>query len=199
MDNKTKGTILLIEDEASFRHIYGDVLRADGYEIIEAEDGVRGWKLVKEKKPDLVLLDLVLPKLQGMEVLKKIRSDEETREIPVVILSVLGTQEDIRKGLEAGANDYTVKGFYTPREILSKIHGALTKIDIRKNISAYHLEIKEGRKDAPKLQQDIGLTKLFQCPHCNSIMALELTPDYTRTDGHWFSAHFVCSKCNRNF
>lgn len=197
--SQNKGTILLIEDEESFRTIYGDVIRNDGYEILEAEDGERGLELVKEKKPDLVLLDLVIPKLHGLEVLKKIRADEATKDIPVLILSVLGAQEDIKKGLELGANDYTVKGFYSPREILSKIHSLLTKTDIKKNIQSYKVEIKEGRGDSAKLQQDIGLTKLFNCPHCNAIMNLELTPDYTRTDGHWFSAHFICDKCNRSF
>ena len=83
--SQNKGTILLIEDEESFRTIFGDVIRRDGYEILEAEDGEIGWKLAKDKKPDLVLLDLVLPKLRGLEVLKKIRSDETTTDIPVLI------------------------------------------------------------------------------------------------------------------
>lgn len=196
---KNKGTILLIEDEASFRKIYKAVIENEGYEILEAEDGELGWNMVKEKKPDLVLLDLILPKLSGLEILKKIRSDKTTQNIPVLILSVMGDQEDIKKGLEAGANDYTVKGFYSPNEILSKIRALLTKADIKKNIHSYKLEIKEGRGDAAKLQQDIGLTKLFQCPECNSEMVLELIPDYTRSSGHWFYAHFICHKCDREF
>lgn len=196
---KNKGIILLIEDEASFRKIYKAVIENDGYKILEAEDGEIGWNMVQEKKPDLVLLDLVLPKLHGLEVLKKIRSNKETQNIPVLILSVMGDQKDIKKGLEAGANDYTVKGFYSPNEILSKIHVLLTKSDIEKNIHSYKLEVKNGRGDAAKLQQDIGLTKLFQCPDCDSGMVLELLPDYTRTDGHWFSTHFLCPKCDRKF
>ena len=196
---QNKGTILIIEDEDSFRIIYGDIIRNDGYEVLEAVDGERGLELVKKKKPNLVLLDLALPKLHGLEVLKKIRSDKTIKDTPVLILSVLGEREDIQKGLELGANDYTVKGFYSPREILSKIHSLLTKTDIEKNIQSYKIEVKEGRGDAAKLQQDIGLTKLFNCPHCSAIMNLELVPDYTRTDGHWFSAHFVCDKCGRSF
>jgi len=196
---QSKGTILLIEDEESFRSIYGDVIKHDGYEILEAEDGERGWNLVKEKKPDLVILDLILPKLHGLEVLKKIRSNEETKTIPVLILSVQGEQMDIQKGLELGANDYTVKGFYSPREILGKVHSLLAREDIKKNIQTYKIEVKEGRGDMAKLEQDIGLTKLLQCPHCNTEMALELIPDYTRIDGHWFSTHFVCPECKRSF
>ena len=196
---ENKGTILIIEDEASFRKIYKAVIENDGYKFLEAKDGEIGWNMVQEKKPDLVLLDLILPKLHGLEVLKKIRSNKATKNIPVLIFSVMGDQEDVKKGLKAGANDYTVKGFYSPREILSKIHALLTKSDIEKNIHSYKLEIKDVRGDAAKLQQDIGLTKLFQCPDCGSKMALELIPDYTRTDGHWFSAHFLCPKCDREF
>lgn len=196
---ENKGTILLIEDEVSFRKIYKAVIENDGYKILEAEDGEIGWKMVQEEKPDLVLLDLILPKLHGLEVLKKIRSDKITQNIPVLILSVMGEQRDIKKGLEAGANDYTVKGYYSPREILSKIHALLVKSDIEKNIHSYNLEIKEGRGDAAKLQQDIGLTKLFKCPDCDEEMVLEMIPDYTRTNGHWFSSHFVCPKCEREF
>ena len=121
MNKSKKGTILLVEDKAGFRRIYHDILVNDGYEALEAEDGEAGWELAKTKKPDLILLDLVLPKLNGFEVLKRIRAHKQTKEIPVIILSVLGEQKDIQKGLELGANDYTVKGLYSSREILRKI------------------------------------------------------------------------------
>jgi len=195
-----KGTILLVEGRVGFRRIYHDILVNDGYEVLEAGDGEAGWELAKTKKPDLILLDLVLPKLHGFEVLKKIRADETTKEIPVIILSVLGEQKDIQKGLELGANDYTVKGFYSSREILRKIGALLARTDIKKHISSYRVSIKEGKIDAAKLQHDMGITKLFQCPHCtDSSVLLELIPDYTRAENHWFSAHFVCPKCKKSF
>jgi len=194
-----KATILIIEDEPLFRHVYQDVLTNNGYKVLVAEDGESGWRLVKSEKPSLTLLDLNLPKLHGLEVLRNIRADVTTKDIPVIVLTVLGEQEDIRKGLDLGADDYLVKGFYSPREILTKISTLLAVADIKKNISSYKLSVKEGRADAAKLQQDIGLTKLFHCPHCKQEMSLELIPDYTRTDGHWFVSHFVCLNCKRSF
>jgi len=194
-----KGTILVIEDEPLFRRVYQDVLANNGYKVLVAEDGESGWRLVKSEKPSLTLLDLNLPKLHGLEVLRNIRFDVTTKDIPVIILTVLGEQEDIRKGLDIGADDYLIKGFYSPREILNKISTLLAVADIKKNISSYKLSVKEGRADAAKLQQDIGLTKLFHCPHCKQEMSLELIPDYTRTDGHWFVSHFVCLNCKRSF
>jgi len=198
-NESTKGKILIIEDSANFRRIYHSVLEGDGYEVIEAEDGESGLRLALSEEPNLILLDLVLPKLHGLEVLKIIRADKKSKDIPIIIFSVLGTKENIQKGLELGANDYTIKGAYSPKEILSKIRVLLAQKSIQQNIQSYKIEVKEGRKDAAKLQQDIGLTKLFDCPHCHAEMSLELIPDFTRTDGHWFHSHFTCQKCGRGF
>jgi DNA-binding response OmpR family regulator len=195
----SKGTILIVEDQQGFRRIYHDVLVNDGYEVMEAQDGEEGWNMVKEHKPHLVLLDLGLPKVDGFEVLKRIRADAETKHIPIIIFSVLGEQKDVKKGLEMGANDYTVKGFYTPRQILSKIKGLMTQVEVKKSVNSYKLKIDNSKDDAVTLQSEIGLTQGYHCPHCANEMVLELFPDYVRNEGHWFTAHFTCPKCGRGF
>ncbi|HET9870014.1 MAG TPA: response regulator, partial [bacterium] len=96
----SKGTILIVEDQQGFRRIYRDVLENDGYQVLEAEDGEAGWEAARDKKPSLILLDLGLPKIDGFEVLKRIRADEGTKAIPVIIFSVLGEQKDVNRGLE---------------------------------------------------------------------------------------------------
>jgi len=120
-----KGTILIVEDQVGFRRIYEDLLTHEGYEVLTAEDGQKGWKLACEKRPDLLLLDLGLPVMDGFEVLRRLKGEEPTRSIPVVIFSVMGEQQDIAKALGMGADDYTVKGFYTPRQILGKVEGLI--------------------------------------------------------------------------
>jgi DNA-binding response OmpR family regulator len=195
----SKGRVLVIEDESVFRMVYKDALTNYGYKALTAEDGESGWQMAKTEKPDLILLDLNLPKLHGLEVLKNIRCDDETKSIPVIILTVLGQREDIRKGLDLGANDYLVKGFYSPREVFRKIDAILEQADVKKAISSYRLLVKEAKADAVKLGMDIGLAKQFSCPDCSEELAMELMPDYTRTGGHWFVAHFVCPKCQRSF
>ena len=194
-----RGKILIIEDDASFRRVYHDMFETAGYQVLVAENGELGWDLAKAEKPDLIMLDLVLPGLHGFAVLKYIRDDNETKNIPVIITTALGEQDDIRKGIELGANDYMVKGFFTPREVLSKIRSVFTQADARKGIASYKLLVKEGRADSGRLQTDIGLTKLFNCPQCHEELQLDLIPDYTRTDSHWFLSHFVCPKCKRSF
>jgi len=199
MGTASKGKILIIEDDAAFRRVYQDMCKAEGYSVSVADDGEMGWQMIKSEKPDLILLDLVLPKMHGFEVLKNVRADSETRDIPVLIMTALGEQEDIHKGLELGANDYLIKGFFSPREVLRKVHAILSQVDIKKGIKSYKLGIKEGRADAAQLQADTGLTKLFVCPQCNEDLLLELIPDYSRTDSHWFLSHFMCPKCKRSF
>jgi len=199
MATTDKGKILIIEDDASFRRVYHDMFETAGYQVLVAENGELGWDLAKAEKPDLIMLDLVLPGLHGFEVLKYVRGDSETKNIPVIITTALGEQDDIRKGIELGANDYMVKGFFTPREILAKIRAVFTQADARKGITSYKLQVKEGRADAGRMQTDIGLTKLFNCPQCHEELQLDLIPDYTRTDSHWFLSHFVCPKCQRSF
>ena len=194
-----KGTILLVEDSATFRRTYKGVIEGAGFKVIEAEDGESGWALVQKEKPSLVVLDLLLPKMSGFEVLKHMRSTEGTREIPVIILSLLGEKVDIQKGLDLGANDYTVKGFHSPREVVRKIEAAIADRARARSITTYRLFLAEGREDAAKLQQEIGLTKGFQCTACSLGMSLHLVPDYSRTDGHWFAAHLFCPACQRGF
>jgi len=199
MSASLKETILVVEDELAFRRVYVDLLKGEGYNVLVAEDGEKGWELAYKELPDLIVLDLALPKLHGFDVLKNIRSSGVTKSIPVLVMTVLGEQEDIRKGFELGANDYLVKGYYTPVEMLNKVRLMLSASDIRKGIGSYKVAVKERKLDAAKLEHDIGLTNLFSCPSCGGELALELIPDYTRTQGHWFSAHFLCPACDRLF
>ncbi|SRR5579871_5866841 len=194
-----KGTILILEDQRGFRRIYRDVLEQDGYEVLEAADGEEGWETILNQKPSLVLLDLGLPVVDGFKVLEKMRRSEQTKDIPVIIFSVLGEPRDVKKALEMGANDYSVKGFYTPRQVLSKIKDLLKLTSHQNNLNSYQLVVDTERKSAGRLEEDLGLQDGLKCPHCNAAMEAEFFPDYARADGHWFAARFVCSGCKKPF
>jgi DNA-binding response OmpR family regulator len=194
-----KGKILIIEDDASFRRVYRDMLETAGYHVLVAENGELGWDLAKAEKPDLIMLDLVLPGLHGFEILKYVRADAETKNIPVLITTALGEQDDIRKGLDLGASDYMVKGFFTPREILGKIRAVFTQAEARKGAPSYKLSINDVKADVVQLKKDIGQPSFFNCPQCKGDVLMELIPDYSKTDSHWYLAHFVCTKCQKTF
>lgn len=114
-------TILFIEDEQALQKTMGDRLSQEGYEVISALDGEIGLKLAGEKRPDLILLDLILPKIQGLEVLEKLKAGKETKEIPVVVLTNLEEMEKVDKALELGATTYLVKANYSLEEVVEKV------------------------------------------------------------------------------
>ena len=114
-------TILIIEDDKFLRELVIQKLIKEGYETSEAVDGEEGIKKIKEEKPDLILLDLILPGIDGFEVLSKMREDPALAQIPVIILSNLGQKDDVEKGLKMGAIDYLIKAHFTPGEIIEKI------------------------------------------------------------------------------
>ena len=113
--------ILFIEDEAALQKALGDTLGQEGYKIISAMDGEAGLRMVKLEKPDLILLDLVTPKLNGFEVLKQLKDNKETKDIPVIVLTNLEGTGDVEKALELGATTYLVKANYSLEEVLQKI------------------------------------------------------------------------------
>jgi len=117
--------ILFIEDESALQKTLSDYLKKEGYEVISALDGESGLRLAQTQKPDLILLDLILPKMDGFEVLRKLMENPETKEIPVIILTNLERMEDIGRALELGAKTYLVKANYTLKEVTEKVKKAL--------------------------------------------------------------------------
>lgn len=126
-DNQTtRGRrVLIIEDDTFLRELISQKLSKEGYSIIEAIDGEEGVKKTKEEKPEIILLDLILPGIDGFEVLSQIKGDQTTSSIPVIILSNLGQKEDIERGLKLGAVDYLIKAHFTPGEIIEKVKTVL--------------------------------------------------------------------------
>ncbi len=120
-------TILIIEDDKFLRALISQKLTKEGYDVSEAVDGEEGARKVKDEKPMLVLLDLILPGIDGFEVLAKIKEDPSLSSIPVIILSNLGQREDVEKGLRLGAIDYLIKAHFTPGEIIEKIKNVLSE------------------------------------------------------------------------
>lgn len=117
--------ILFIEDESALQETFRGILNKEGYEMISAMDGEEGLKLAKTEKLDLILLDLILPKIDGFEVLKRLREDPKTKETPIIILTNLEDMRDVNKALELGATTYLVKVSYNPEEVLEKIKKTL--------------------------------------------------------------------------
>lgn len=117
--------ILIIEDDEFIRELVKRKLRKEDFEILEVVEGEKGITKIKEEKPDLILLDIILPGIDGFEVLTRIKQDPATSQIPVIILSNLGEKKEVEKGLKLGAADYLVKAHFSIAEVLQKIKTTL--------------------------------------------------------------------------
>ena len=113
--------ILIVEDDRFLRELITQKVGAEGYEVVGATDGEEGLRVAGEENPDLILLDLILPAMDGFEVLRQLKGAAATKDIPVIILSNLGQKEDIDKCMQLGAIDYMIKAHFTPGEIAEKI------------------------------------------------------------------------------
>ncbi len=121
-----KETILLVEDDAFLSGMYKTKFEMEGYTVLAAEDGFKGFQLAKEKQPDIMLLDILMPKMDGFEVLEKIRGSDDTKDIPVILLTNLGQKDDVQKGLELGADGYLIKAHFMPSEVVTKVKHVLS-------------------------------------------------------------------------
>ena len=119
--------ILFVEDEPSLQKAISEVLIQEGFEVLSASDGEEGLKATKEEKPDLILLDLILPKKDGFEVLKELKADEKLKDIPVIVLTNLEGVGDVEKAIELGATTYLVKANYKLDDVVTKIKDFLRK------------------------------------------------------------------------
>jgi two-component system response regulator ResD len=117
--------ILVVDDEPNIREVVGLYLRRDGHSVVAAADGEEALKLYRQTQPDLVVLDLMLPKVSGLEVCRRIQADER---VPVVMLTARGEEEDRIVGLGIGADDYVVKPF-SPRELAARVEAVLRRVN----------------------------------------------------------------------
>jgi two-component system phosphate regulon response regulator PhoB len=123
---KPKAHILVVEDDRDLQGLFFDILGKNGYRVEQAFDGRAGLEAALAEPPDLVLLDIMLPELDGRDVLVELKKHEATREVPVIIISARGSQADRRVALELGADDYLDKPFST-RMLLSRLAYKLEK------------------------------------------------------------------------
>lgn len=118
--------ILIVEDDPTTIQLIEFLLKKNDFGVFIAHNGVEALELSKKEKADLILMDVMMPKMDGIEAIERLKKDETTRDIPIVILSALGQEMDVMRGLQAGASGYIVKPF-SPKELLDEINAKLEK------------------------------------------------------------------------
>ena len=122
----SRGKVLVVDDEEYIQHILNFSFGAEGYEVVTAADGEEAIKKAQDEKPDIIVLDIMMPKMDGYEACKKLKSDPKTKAIPVILLTAKGRDVDRRLGSDAGADDYVVKPF-SPGRLIERVEGIMKR------------------------------------------------------------------------
>ena len=119
-------TVLVVEDDPVILRLLEVNFEMEGFDVVLAHDGQEGLEIVRERQPDLVITDIMMPKVSGLELVKALRSDEATAHIPIMLLSAKAQSADLKDGLEAGADDYVTKPF-EPLDLVDRVNALLKR------------------------------------------------------------------------
>ncbi len=191
-----KYQVLLVEDSKAIQQMYRNKLIMEQFAVVTADNGMEAIKALAQSRPDIILLDLMMPIMDGYKVLQVVKSDQKLKDIPVLVFSAKGQPDEVEKALSLGAAGYIVKSVTKPNEVVEKIRAAMSKKPAEQALVHYTVEIKEALYDAKKLSADFKLNG-FVCPSCNIPMLLDLIPDFSG-EVPWFTAKFFCPRCNTN-
>lgn len=122
-------TVLIVEDDSFLSDMYQTKFSVSGYNVLLAQNGMQCLELLRNNTsaPDIALLDVVMPKMDGLELLELLKKDDRTKNIPIILLTNLGQDKDVKKGLEMGADMYLIKAHYTPSQVVEKVEEILNK------------------------------------------------------------------------
>lgn len=121
-----RAKVLVVDDEEYIQHILNFSFGAEGYDVVTASDGEEGVNKAKDEKPDVIVMDIMMPKMDGYEACKQIKTDPQTKDIPVILLTAKGRDADRKLGSEVGADDYVVKPF-SPGRLIERVEGIMKK------------------------------------------------------------------------
>ncbi len=158
-----KARILVIEDDEHIRELLKYNLGQEGYQVSSARSGEEGLKLIKSKVPDLIILDLMLPGMDGLEICRILKRDDRTRYIPIIMLTAKGEESDIIAGLELGAEDYITKPF-SPRVLIARLRMVLRRRDQSREadeagpLTIHELSINQARHEVMVKGKPLNLT-----------------------------------------
>ncbi|MFH1956465.1 MAG: response regulator [Patescibacteria group bacterium] len=180
--------ILLIDDNEDIRKYYKNIFVENGLDVIESKDGLDGLAKANQEHFDLIMTGIQMPKMNGFEFIEKLRQNPQTSEVPLIMFSHLGRKVDIEKANEMEIRDFVIKGFTTPRELVSLI---IKRIESEHQVKEYLIDINEFKKDAPELIHELGLSASLKCPkHSEEKLVLLLIEDSKHVGE--FKAKIVC-------
>lgn len=186
MTDAKKPKILIVDDDDVIRETYVQVFKQKGFEVLSGIDGVEGVDFATKEIPDVILTGIIMPRMDGFQLISTLRENVQTREIPIAILSHLGREEDRKKAQELGINEFIVQGTSTVNEIVEKIKS------LTRNSGSYKLSFDPYAWDAPRFAKTLE-NESFNCPSCQEKVVLEVTP---KAKEKGYDAILKCPKCD---
>jgi CheY-like chemotaxis protein len=180
--------ILLVDDDEATRTVYAEVFRKHGFEVEEAIDGVEGLDKATKNTPDVIFTGIIMPRMDGFALIEALKKNVATSNVPVVISSHMGREEDKNKAKEMGAKDFITRDFVTPNEAVERVLAIFTAEE-------YRIKFSPNEMDAPKLAKDMNFKENFQCPNCGGQLALVVKMKDAKTKE--YSAKFICPQCSQ--
>src|SRR4030042_3042714 len=185
MTDEKKPKILIVDDNDVIREAYAQVFKQKGFEVSSAVDGVEGVDFATKQIPDVIMTGIIMPRMDGFQLIKTLRENVQTREIPIAVLSHLGREEDRRKAQELGIGEFLIQGSMPVNEIIDKIKNLI------KSGGGYMLSFDPYAWDATRLAKTLPGGN-FSCPGCQEKVIMELTP---KKESGGFDAILKCPKC----
>jgi CheY-like chemotaxis protein len=178
--------ILIVDDDDVIRETYVQVFEQKGAEVTAAKDGVEGLDFATKEIPDVIMTGIIMPRMDGFQLIQALRENVQTRDVPVAILSHLGREEDRRKASELGISNFIVQGTMSPNEVVSTVQG------LARGGSSFKISFDPYAWDAPRLAKTLPGGN-FNCGNCQEKMIFEMTP---KSDGQGFEGILKCPKCD---
>jgi DNA-binding response OmpR family regulator len=178
--------VLIVDDDDVIRETYVQIFKQKKAEVISAIDGVEGLDLATKEMPDVIMTGIIMPRMDGFQLIKALRENVQTSEIPIVILSHLGREEDRKKAEDLGIVNFIVQGSVTPNELVDRVKN-LTHAS-----GSFKLSFDPYAWDAPSLAKTLE-GKSLNCPNCQEKLIMEMT---AKKDGRGFDGILKCPKCD---
>lgn len=181
---------MIVDDDVELREIYAEILQNSHFDVIQANDGLEGLDIAIKELPDMIFTGIVMPRMDGFDMMEALKKTVMTSTIPVVFSSHMGRGEDKERAMKMGAKDFIVRGMTPPREVVERISSIFSQ-----NGKEYKLSVDPLALDAQELGKDLNMQADFKCHDCNEKMVLDLK----MIDGQkrTFEAKFVCPKCGK--
>jgi DNA-binding response OmpR family regulator len=187
-------TVLLVDDDHTISKLYQGRFLKGGFQVNMVSDGQQCLDSLDQAVPDVVVLDLNMPMVDGFEVLRRMRAESRWADIPVVVCSTRGETADIEQALKLGATDFLVKHRTRPEDVVFKVQQVLARPTEKRVMARYRLPVDAASDDVARLQCDFGLPYRLQCEACRQTLVLEVTRDFSHQEP-WFTGRFVCPRC----